>query len=112
MKISFVVQGRNDKFQNEQREECIKKGWEPLCYAAPLLIYGMGCVALIHETLKTALFWHMQQLLIKYNQKPLLNRFWSHFKLAQGDAALWLLPAATIPWNDRSYHVTTYAWYS
>jgi len=56
MKISFVVQGRNDKFQNEQREECIKKGWEPLCYAAPLLIYGMGCVALIHETLKTALF--------------------------------------------------------
>jgi len=25
-----VQQGRNEKFQNEQREECIEKGWEPL----------------------------------------------------------------------------------
>jgi len=23
----------NEKFQNEQREECNKKGWEPLLYS-------------------------------------------------------------------------------
>jgi len=33
MKKRFVVEGRNEKFQNEQREECIKKGCVPLGYA-------------------------------------------------------------------------------
>jgi len=32
MKKTIVQQGRNEKFQNEQREECIKKGWEPLLW--------------------------------------------------------------------------------
>jgi len=27
-----VPKGRNEKLQNEQREECIKIGWEPLVY--------------------------------------------------------------------------------
>ena len=31
-----VPQGRNEKFQNELMEECIKKGWEPLHYSVYL----------------------------------------------------------------------------
>jgi len=28
-----VPSGRNEKFQNEKKEQCIKKVWEPLFYA-------------------------------------------------------------------------------
>jgi len=41
--------GRNEKFENEQREECIKKGWEPLGYDIDKPHYDADAIMTVPE---------------------------------------------------------------